>query len=272
MTKCYAVVSGRGGVGKSTVTACLGAVMAQNGHRTVIVDADIGLRSQDALLGLENRVVYDLIDVVSGACPLELALLECESVPGLQLLPAAQFSRAKALDARHLNKLLLSLRNLTDVILVDCPAGIERGLRNVLGAGVDEFLLLALPDDLSLRSAERVIQVMEGKNLPRPSLIVNRIDSELIRNGEMMSAQTAAQLLDLPLIGEIPEDRVIQRVLLKHALPVQYQCEAQGAFRRIASRLDGKIVPLPAYGSEKQPLFKRFFSRPLREVMPLDHH
>ena len=158
MSKCIAVASGKGGVGKSVITANLAAALAQNGSHVIIVDADIGLRSQDALLSLENRVVYDLIDLADHECTLDQAVLACESIPSLHL----------ALNPKTFSKILQVLRSRYDYVFVDCPAGIERGLRNVLNAGVDDTVLVVTPDDIALRSAERASQVMDTKNTARP--------------------------------------------------------------------------------------------------------
>lgn len=272
MSKCFAFASGKGGVGKSVITANLAAALAINGTRVVIVDADIGLRSQDVLLSLENRVVYDLIDVTNGECDLQQAILPCESVPTLHLLPAAQFERAKSLDPKKLSKIIRFLRTRYDYILIDCPAGIERGLRNVLNAGVDETILVVTPDDISIRSAERTAQVMESKKAPPPWLIVNRLDSTLIRSGEMFSARTVSQVLDLGLLGAVPEDPIVYRSLLKHNLFIHYDCEARNAVLRIAARIQGRNVPVVSYGEKKQSIFSNLFSRPLKEVAPIDDH
>ena len=204
MAKCFAVASGKGGVGKSVVTANLAAALAMNGTRVLIIDADIGLRSQDALLSLENRVVYDLIDLSRKECMPEQAVLSCDSVPSLHLLPAAQFERAKALEPKQFSKIIRYFRSYYEYILIDCPAGIERGFRNVLNAGVDETILIVTPDDISMRSAERTAQLIDAKKAPRPSLIVNRLDESLIRSGEMFSARIISQVLDLQLLGAIP--------------------------------------------------------------------
>ena len=272
MNCCYAVLSGKGGVGKTTVTANLGAALAQQGSRVVLIDADIGLRSLDALLSMENRVVYDLIDVARGDCSLSQALIPCESVPGLFLLPAAQFERAKALSPKQLTLIIEDLRQRFDEILIDCPAGIERGLRNVLNAGMDETLLVVTPDDISVRSAERALQLIDAKQAPRPRLIVNQLDTVLIHRREMMSAATVAAVLDLPLLGEIPADQTVYRAMLRHSLLLRYDCEASRAFRRIAARLRGTKVPLPCYGKKGVPVFSRFRSLAMREVIPLDNH
>ncbi len=272
MSKCFAVASGKGGVGKSVITANLAASLALAGTRVLIIDADIGLRSQDAILALENRVVYDLIDVSKNECTPDQAILACESVPSLHLLPAAQFNRAKSLDPKKLAGIVQNIRTAYDYIFIDCPAGIERGFRNVLNAGVDEIILIATPDDISVRSAERAAQLIESKRAPRPCLIVNRLDDRLIRNGEMISARTVSQILDLRLLGAIPEDCVVYRSLLKHDLFIRYDCEARNAVLRINSRIQGRDLPVTAYGEKKANLFQRFFSKSLREVAPIDDY
>lgn len=272
MSVCYAVASGKGGVGKSVITANLSAAIAVNGSRVLVIDADIGIRSQDALLGLENRVVYDLVDLAKKECMPEQAILNSETIPSLHLLPAAQFERAKSLEPKKFRRIIHSLRDSYDYIFIDCPAGIERGLRNVLNAGVDETILIATPDDISVRSAERAAQIIEEKHSPRPRLIVNRLNSQLVRSGEMMSARTVSQVLDLQLLGIVPEDPAVCRALLKHALFVGYECNARDAVRRIAARLQGQSIPFPACEVRKPSLFHRLFSKSLREVIPIDDH
>ena len=271
MSTCFAVASGKGGVGKSVITANLAASLALTGTRVLIIDADIGLRSQDALLALENRVVFDLIDVSKNECSAEQAILACEYLPSLYLLPAAQFDRAKSLEPKKLSAIVRNLRSCYDYIFIDCPAGIERGLRNVLNAGVDEIILIATPDDISIRSAERTAQLIESKKAPRPRLIVNRLDSQMLYNGEMLSARTVSQILDLSLLGAIPEDSTVYRSLLKHDLFIRYDCEARNAILRIVSRIQGRNLPIVEYGV-KRTLFQRFFSRSLKEVTPIDDH
>ena len=270
MSKSYAVASGKGGVGKSVITANLAAALSQNGARVIIVDADIGLRSQDALLSLENRVVYDLIDLVNGECLADQAILSCEAVPGLHLLPAAQFERVKTLDPKKFGKILRVLCSAYDYVFVDCPAGIERGLRNVLNAGVDEIILTVTPDDISVRSAERAAQIISGKQGPRPAVIVNRYDAGLVRSGDMMSAGTVSQVLDLPLLGVVPEDSAVYRSVLKHDLFARYNCDAGNAVRRIASRIAGRNTPIPGFNRTGKSPFLRFFRRSVKEVSPID--
>jgi len=272
MSLCIAVASGKGGVGKSVFTANIAAALALQGCRTIIIDADIGLRSQDVLLSLENRVVYDLIDLAECCCLPEQAILNHESIPCLYLLPSAQFSRAKNLHPKHLKRIISELRCSYDYILIDCPAGIERGLRNVLNAGVESIILVTNPDDISLRSTERARQIAEEKQISDIRLVVNRVDEKMISSGEMYSARTASEILDLPLLGEIPEDPAVYRSILQHSLFIKYDCKARNAILRIVSRIQGKNVPFQIYDKKKQSFFHRFRFKPLKEVSPIDDH
>ncbi len=272
MSLSVLIASGKGGVGKSTLTANLGAALARRDKSVAIVDADIGLRAQDSILGLENSVVYDLVDCANRDCELEQALLDCPGIPGLKLLPASQFARAKALDPERLNRILNDLKPAFDFILIDAPAGIEKGLRNVLNAGPDQAVLISTPDDLCVRDAERAAQLIESKLLPRPRLIINRLDNELIRRNEMFTARVIADSLDLPLLGEIPEDPAVYRSVLRKRLFIDYDCPARGAVLRIAGRLLGDQVPFPEIGRARIPLLRRLFPNDLKEVTPLDRY
>ena len=272
MSRSILIASGKGGVGKSVFNANLGAALAGAGASVLIVDADIGLRSQDALLGLENLVIYDLIDVAEKECTLDMALLECPAVPGLTLLPAAQFARVKALDSGRLRKILRTLKANHDYVLIDAPAGIEKGLRNLMNAGTDESILLVTPDDICIRDAERTAQIFDGKDLPRPRLVVNRLDNELVSRREMISARVIADTLDLSLLGEIPEDPAVYRSILRHKLLLDFDCPARSAVLRIASRLQGNPVPFPEIGKARIPLLRRLFPGTIKEVTPLDRY
>ena len=272
MSVSICVASGKGGVGKSTFTANLGLALARAGHSTVIVDADIGLRAQDTLLNLADQVVYDLVDVVHQDCLLDQALLSSPAEPQLKLLPAAQFARVRSVEPKMLRKILAALRAAHEFVLVDCPAGIEKGFRTVLAAGGEEMILLATPDDLCIRDAERACQIVEAKKLPRPRLVVNRLDNDLIRRGEMYSARVVAETLDLALLGEIPEDPAVYRAMLRRCPALDIDCEARRAFLRIAERLTGRDIPLPEYGKYRIPFLRRLLAKELREVTPLEHH
>ena len=262
MSQTLLFASGKGGVGKSTLAANLSVFLARAGKSAVLVDTDLGLRSQDLLLGLENSIVYDLIDVCEGACLLSDALLEVPGLPNLHLLPAAQFVRARDLDPRKLKKIISLLKKQHDFILLDCPAGLERGLRNVLNAGSRlETILVVTPDDLSIRDGERLTALVEKKALPRARLIVNRLQNDLIHEGTMYSAQAIAQTLDLPLLGEVPEDPAVYQAQLRHRLLADYDCEASRALQRIADRLRGEDRPLPDYGRRRTSFFRRHFPK-----------
>lgn len=272
MSQSVLIASGKGGVGKSSMTANLGAALARRGLSVVIIDADIGLRSQDAFLGLENTVLFDLVDVVNKDCSLDQALIESPSVPGLRLLPAAQFARIRALDSGRLRKILKTLSKEADFVLIDSPAGIEKGFRTLLNTGTDQIILITTPDDLCIRDVEHAARIVESKSLPRPKLIVNRLDNELIRQHEMPSARTISDSLDLPLLGEIPEDPLVYRSILRRSLFIDYDCRARGAVLRIAGRMAGDIIPFPEIGTERIPLFRRLFPKTVKEVTSLDRH
>ena len=268
MKKVWLIASGKGGVGKSTVTANLAAALCQMGRKVCIIDGDIGLRDQDALLGLENQIVYDLIDVINKDCELTRALVSPLEMPDLSLLPAAQFARCSDLKADKLIRVLDQLKNMFDFILIDCPAGIEKGLRNLCKVHPDASILVCTPDDICIRNAERLCDLFNEKGLPRPMLLVNRLDPELIEAGEQYSAAVVAATLDLPLVGELPEDRLIYRCQLNHILFAGTEGEPRSAIRRIACRLRGETAALPAYGTKKAGFFSRLFRKKLTEVTP----
>ncbi len=261
MGKAWLIASGKGGVGKSTTTACLGIAFARLGQRVCLVDADLGLRDLDAILGLENRVVYDLMDVTQRSCSLRMALIPLPDEPNVCLLAASQFARAKELDAKAFRKTVDQLKTEFDQVLIDCPAGIERGLRTLLACGPEETVAIATPDDVCLRDAERLCAVVAGKGLPRPRLIVTRLDPAMIRSGEMAAASAAASALDTALLGEIPEDPEVYRSLLRHVRLMDVRCPAREAYERIGRRALGESVPFPALGVRRPGLLRRLFSR-----------
>ena len=268
MKKVWLIASGKGGVGKSTVTANLASALCQMGQKVCIIDGDIGLRDQDALLGLENQVVYDLIDVINKDCDLNSALISPLSMPKLSLLPAAQFARCSDLKSDKLLRVVNRLRTEFDYVLIDCPAGIEKGLRNLCKVHPDAAILVCTPDDICIRNAERLNDLLEQKGLPRPMLLVNRLDTELIESGEQYSAAVVAATLDLPLLGELPEDRLIYRCQLKHVLFADTEGEPRAAIRRIACRVRGENSDFPGYGTKRRGLLNRIFHKKLTEVTP----
>ncbi len=270
MGKAWMIASGKGGVGKSTITAALATALARMEFKVCIVDADIGLRDQDVILGLENRVVYDLLDVCMNRCPMARALIEHPEEKRLYLLPAAQFARAKEVDGKALRRVIRQLKNRFDMVLIDCPAGIERGLRGVMHAEADESILICTPDDVCIRDAERTSALIAEKRSAHPQLIVNRLDPQLIESGEMYAAKTVAQTLDLSLLGEVPYDPIVYRALLKRMSLMNCKCEAAEAITRIAHRMAGQQVPFPDYGCRPTSLLKRLFRHKPQEVQRID--
>lgn len=261
MSKVWLIASGKGGVGKSTLTANLGIALSRMGRRVCIVDADVGLRDQDAILGLADRVVYDVLDVIDKKCTLKQALIQPEGCKTLRLLPAAQFARCKQLDCKGFARIITELKYSCDEVLIDCPAGIEKGLRAAMRSDADETVLVCTPDDVCIRNAERTAALLADRQLPRPRLIVNRLSSGLIRAGEMYSARVVSETLDLQLLGEVPEDQTVYRALLTHHNLLDLDSMASSAILRIARRMTGDDVPLPAYGTETVPWYKRLFNK-----------
>lgn len=270
---------GKGGAGASTIAAGVACALADEGRTVCLIDTTLGMRSLDLMLGLENRVVYDVTDVLSHQCTVEDALLSPADYPTLSLLPAAQFCTRAVLDSAAFTTLLRKLKAQFDFVLIDAPSGAGDSFRALINREIDECAIVLSPDDLSIRCSERIIAMLEEARLsyakgsktrfPRPQVIVNRLDSDLISQGEMYPAQVVAQTLDLPLLGEIPEEPLLYRALLRHVAPIALASEGQQAICRTASRISGHDDPLPAYGSRKPGLMKRLFRPHIQEVNSL---
>lgn len=259
MSRVWLVASGKGGVGKSTVSSCLAIAMTRLGRTVCVIDTDIGLRDQDLILGLSDRIVYDLLDVCSCECTLDKALISSERYPGLSLLGAAQMARSKDLNAKMLSHVVRGLRKKFDEIFIDCPAGIERGLRNILRCEIDGAIVVCTPDDVCIRDAERCAELLQSKGMPKPRVIVNRLIPDLIRCGEMYNAQTVADTLDLELLGEIHDDSAVYRALMTHRTAMDVECEAEKDIMRIARRMNGETVELPHIGMNRLKWWQRLF-------------
>lgn len=270
MGKAWIIASGKGGVGKSTIAACLAVGLVKQKQRVCIVDADIGLREQDALLGLESRIVYDLVDVANKDCTLSQALVTHAAYPGLTLLPAAQFAQVKDIDPKSFRRILITLKAAFDHVIIDSPAGVDRGFRGLLNNELDECIVICTPDDVCIRDVERVTSMMMSQQMPRPRLIVNRLEPQLIRLGEMYSAQTVAITLDTVLLGEVPNDPIIYRAQLKHISPMKVECEGQKALMRIVLRMMGKDAPLPNYGAKPPTFLQKLFQPKLKEMKEIE--
>ncbi|HIC90126.1 MAG TPA: septum site-determining protein MinD [Anaerolineae bacterium] len=237
------ITSGKGGVGKTTATANLAVALALRGLRVVAVDADIGLRNLDVVLGLENRIVYDLVDVVEGRCRLRQALIRDKRLSELYLLPAAQTRDKSAVSERQMVRLCDELREIFDFVLIDSPAGIEQGYRNAI-APADQVLIITTPEVSAVRDADRVIGLVEAAEKGPPQIIINRVDPAMIRRGDMLSTADVLDILAIELIGVVPEDREIL-ISTNRGTPVALNGRgpAGQAFRNVAARLLGEEIP-----------------------------
>ncbi len=261
--KVITVTSGKGGVGKTTATANLAAALAAYGAKVVCVDADIGLRNLDVVLGLENRIVYDLVDVVEGRCRLRQAMIRDKRLPELYLIPAAQTRDKNSVSPSDMVRLCNELRAEHDWVLIDSPAGIERGFRNAI-APADIILVVTNPEVSAVRDADRIIGLIEAEEKGPARLIINRIKPSMVKRGDMLSAEDVLELLAVDLVGMIPEDEtVIVGTNRGSPVALDERSKAGQAFRNIARRLNGEQIPFMSMNDEGG-----FFGRLARLVRP----
>lgn len=259
MSECIVITSGKGGVGKTTTAANLAAGIALSGKKVAVVDADIGLRNLDVILGLENRIVYDLVQVIDGECKLRQALIRDKRVDGLFMLPAAQTRDKNSVDQDDMRRLVDDLKELHDFVLIDCPAGIEQGFKNSI-AGADRAIIVTTPEISAIRDADRIIGLVEAHELPEPELIINRFRTGMVQRGDMMNREDILEILAIPLIGIVPdhEDVIISA---NRGMPAVFDEESVvgQAFLRITTRVLGEEVPFPDF--EAPPGFWDTFKR-----------
>ncbi|HAJ62356.1 MAG TPA: septum site-determining protein MinD [Cyanobacteria bacterium UBA8543] len=258
MSRIIVVTSGKGGVGKTTVTSNLGMAIARLGRRVALVDADFGLRNLDLLLGLENRVVYTAIDVLAGQCRLDQALVKDKRQEGLVLLPAAQSRTKESISPAHMKKLVAALAEKYDYVIIDSPAGIEMGFQNAIAAA-KEALIVTTPEIAAVRDADRVVGLLEAHSLKRIHLIINRLKPRMVQADQMMSVQDVQEILAIPLIGVIPDDeRVIISSNRGEPLVLAEHVSLPGtAVNNIARRLEGEQVPFLDLMAEHDSLINR---------------
>lgn len=241
--KIMTISSGKGGVGKTTAVANLAVALASNGKKVCCIDADIGLRNLDVVMGLENRIVYDLVDVVEGRCRLRQAMIRDKRLPELYLIPAAQTRDKTAVSPSDMVRLCDELRREVEWVLIDSPAGIERGFRNAI-APADRVLIITNPEVSAVRDADRVIGILEAEGKGAPALIINRINPLMVKNHDMLSAEDVLDLLAIELIGIVPEDEsVIVGANRGAPIALEEKSKAGQAFRNIALRMQGEQVP-----------------------------
>jgi septum site-determining protein MinD len=258
MSRVITVTSGKGGVGKTTTTANLGTALATFGQRVAVVDADIGLRNLDIVMGLENRIVYDIVDVVEGRARLRQALIKDKRFPDLCLLPAAQTRDKDAVSKNDMIALANQLRAEFDYVLIDCPAGIEGGFRNAI-AGADEVLIVTTPEVSAVRDADRIIGLVEAFEKGHPRLILNRIKPHMVNRGDMMSIEDVLQILAVDLVGVVPDDELIVTATNRGEVAALDRASRAGrAFVDIARRIKGEQVPFMPL-DETPGMLERFF-------------
>ena len=246
--------SGKGGVGKTTTTVNVGAALAKRGARVILVDADIGLRNLDLVLGLEKRIVFDLVEVVEGRCQLRQALIKDKRFDSLFMLPAAQTREKEAVTEEQMAEVVGQLAHMADYVLIDSPAGIEHGFRNA-AAGASEAIIVTTPEVSAIRDADRVIGKLTVKGMPI-RLIVNRIRPEMVRSGDMLSIDDVCEILSAELLGIVPDDEdVIDTTNRGEPLALDPSKRLASIYEKIARRLQGEIVPFTNLES------KRFFDR-----------
>ena len=241
--KVATITSGKGGVGKTTATANIGAALAASGLRVVCIDADIGLRNLDVVMGLENRIVYDLVDVIEGRCKLRQALIKDKRLTELHLIPAAQTRDKSAVSPQDMIRLTDELRPDFDWVLIDSPAGIERGFRNAV-APADIIVVVTNPEVSAVRDADRIIGLIEAEEKGPGKLLINRVKPDMVRRGDMLSTEDVLDVLAIELLGVVPEDDTILVSSNRGTPPaLDERSKAGKAFRNIARRLNGEQVP-----------------------------
>ena len=263
MSLVLVVTSGKGGVGKTTSAANIGTGLALREKKVALIDADIGLRNLDVVMGLENRIVYDIIDVIEGHCRLRQALIKDKRYPNLFLLPAAQTRDKNAVSPEQMKKLCDNLREEFDYVVIDCPAGIEQGFKNAI-AGADRAIVVTTPEVSAVRDADRIIGLLEAAEIHDLGLILNRIKPEMVKRGEMMTLEDVKEILAIDVLGIVPDDESIV-VSTNRGEPAvaESSSKAGQAYRNIAARLMGEDVPLMNLMDNKG-FFARMFKKQKR--------
>ncbi|GGE75662.1 septum site-determining protein MinD [Priestia taiwanensis] len=261
MGEAIVITSGKGGVGKTTTTANLGTSLALSGKKVCLIDTDIGLRNLDVVMGLENRIIYDLVDVAEERCRLHQALIKDKRFECLYLLPAAQTRDKSAIKPEQMKKIVEELKKEYDYILIDCPAGIEQGFKNAI-AGADQAIVVTTPEVSSVRDADRIIGLLEKEEIAPPKLVVNRIRGHLMKNGDMLDVDEIVSILSIELIGIVADDDlVIKATNSGEPVALDPAGKASIAYRNVARRVLGESVPLRALEEDSGVLskVKKFF-------------
>lgn len=261
MGEAIVITSGKGGVGKTTTTANIGTALALMDKKVCLIDTDIGLRNLDVIMGLENRIIYDIVDVIEERCKLKQALIKDKRFDYLSLLPAAQTSDKSAVTTEGMKKIIQELKQEYDYIIIDCPAGIEQGFQNAI-SGADRAIVVTTPEKSSVRDADRIVGLLEKEEMQAPSLIINRIRNHMMKNGDMLDIDEVVQVLSIDLIGIVQDDdEVIKASNNGEPIALQSKPKAAISYRNIARRILGESVPLESMEDDTGILkkMKKFF-------------
>ncbi len=258
MGEAIVITSGKGGVGKTTTSANVGTALALQGKKVCLVDTDIGLRNLDVIMGLENRIIYDLVDVVEERCKIHQALVKDKRFEDkLFLLPAAQTSDKSSVSPEQIKNLIESLKQDYDYIIIDCPAGIEQGYKNAV-AGADKAIVVTTPEVSAVRDADRIIGLLEKENIEPPKLIINRIRSHMMKNGEMLDVDEITTHLSIDLLGIVADDEdVIKSSNKGEPIAMDSTSKSAISYRNIARRILGESVPLQILEEERRGVFTK---------------
>lgn len=257
MSEVIVITSGKGGVGKTTTTANIGTGLAKMGKKVVMIDTDIGLRNLDVVMGLENRIVYNLVDVIEGNCRIKQAMIKDKRYSNLFLLPSAQTRDKSSVNPEQMRKLVDELREEFDYILLDCPAGIEQGFKNAI-SGADRALIVTTPEVSAIRDADRIIGLLEANDLKRIDLVINRIRMDMVKRGDMMSVDDVIDILAIDLIGVVPDDESIVVATNEGEPLVGKDTQAGRAFENICRRIVGEEVTFMEFDVDG--IFKKIFN------------
>lgn len=251
MGEAIVITSGKGGVGKTTTTANIGTALALMDKKVCLIDTDLGLRNLDVVMGLENRIIFDLVDVIEGRCKLQQALINDKRFECLSLLPAAQISDKLSVTPEGMIDIVAELKQEYDYIIIDCPAGIEQGFQSAI-AGADKAIVVTTPEQSSVRDADRIIGLLESEDMERPRLVVNRIRNHMMESGDMLDVEDIVQTLAIDLIGIVLDDDLVIKAT-NHGKPVAFdpKSKASIAYRNIARRILGESVPLQSLEEQK---------------------
>ncbi|OIJ10558.1 septum site-determining protein MinD [Anaerobacillus alkalilacustris] len=251
MGEAIVITSGKGGVGKTTTSANIGTALALSGKRVCLVDTDIGLRNLDVVMGLENRIIYDIVDVVEERCRLHQALIKDKRFECLMLLPAAQTKDKAAINPEQMKFMINELKEDYDYVIIDCPAGIEQGFKNAV-AGADKAIVVTTPETSAVRDADRIIGLLEQIDIEPPKLVVNRIRSHMMKNGDMLDVDEIVSILAIELLGIVADDDDVIKASNKGE-PIAFQPNSRAslAYRNIARRILGESVPLMSLDEDK---------------------